>query len=132
MGYASLHAQTAKKRPSTMAQDKTLGQGEGFSMGAEGQGEAIFQELFNEVQEAVSKVYLPGTMAYIRKQERVTFKAILFAEERLNELWVAMRKGEDTLERFKQTVNTWEDLHIKAGELYRERMNREREQKNLF
>lgn len=91
-------------------------------MGAEGREETLFQELFREAQEAVSKVYLPGTMAYIRKQERVTFKAILFAEERLNEMWLAMRKGESSVELFRQAVRTWKDLHLKAGDLYRNKV----------
>ena len=58
MGYATLYAQTAKKRPSRMPQDETLEQGEGTSslIGAKNipqdKSETIFQELFNEAQEA--------------------------------------------------------------------------------
>jgi hypothetical protein len=119
MGYASLYAQTAKKRPSTMAQGKTLDRGKGLSIGTEGKEKALFQELFNEAQEAISRVYLPGTMAHIRERERQIVSSIRFAEERINELWLAMRDGETTLDGSRQALTTWKEFHLRAIELYR-------------
>jgi hypothetical protein len=40
-------------------------------------------------------------------------------EMRLNELWLSMREGKNTLEQFRETLTIWKDLHLKAIELYR-------------
>ena len=37
----------------------------------------------------------------------------------LEDLWLSMREGKDTLEQFKETLTTWKDLHLGAVELYR-------------
>lgn len=58
-------------------------------------------------------------MAHIGEHDRQIFNSILHTEERLNELWEAMRKGEATLERFRQALTIREDLHLKAIELYK-------------
>jgi pyoverdine/dityrosine biosynthesis protein Dit1 len=36
-------------------------------MGENDKGEALFQDLFNQAQEEINKVYLPGTMAYTQE-----------------------------------------------------------------
>ena len=49
--------------------------------------EAIFQTLFDEVREAISRAYLPGAMAYVREQHKEFYERILKTETTLNELW---------------------------------------------
>ena len=116
-----------------MPQEPQFPQGQGLDMGEKGKEEALFQELFNEAQEAISRVYLPGTMAHIREHQGELFNFILLTERKLNELWLAMREGEPTLGQFKGTLRLWQDYHLKAIELYRkQREQKEAGQGNLF
>ena len=90
-------------------------------MGGDDKDEALFQDLFNQAQEAINKVYLPGTMAYIQENHGSLYETILKTERRLEELWLAMKEGEDTLDQFKGVLRVWQDAHFKAIELYMER-----------
>jgi hypothetical protein len=102
-----------------MVQDETLTQGQGLDMWEKGKAEAIFRELFDEVQGAVSRVYIPGTMAHIKERHRTVYEEILNTEAELGGLWLAMREGKDTLEKFRDALKAWETLHLKAIEIYR-------------
>ena len=98
-------------------------------MGGKNKGEALFQEIFNQAQEAINRVYLPGTMAHIKENHGSLYETILKTERRLEELWLAMREGKDTLDQCKGVLRVWQDAHLKAIELY---MGRAREKKKLF
>jgi hypothetical protein len=50
-------SQIAKENALKIAQDKTLGQGEGLDMGGKDKDEALFQDLSNQAQEAINKIY---------------------------------------------------------------------------
>lgn len=119
MGYASLYAQTAKKQAPTRPQDQTLDKGKGFSMDLSDKKEAIFQGLFDEARVEIEKVYLPGTMAHVREHHKELYENILKIETTLNELWLAMREGRDTLEKFRGALTAWKEFHLRAIELYR-------------
>lgn len=96
-------------------------------MDREDKREAIFQALFDEVEREIEKVYLPGTMAYIREHHKELYETILSTEARLNELWLAMREGRNTLDKFREALKIWKDLHFKAIELYRKQRDRKEE-----
>ena len=133
MGYASLYAQTAKKQASTMAQDKTLGRGKGLGIDQKGNKNAIYQTLFEEARKQITLVYLPGTMAYVKLHYPELSDEVLVAEMRLDDLWLSMREGKDTLEQFKETLTTRKELHLQAVELYRKQRNgKEGEQGSFF
>jgi len=58
---------------------------------------------------------------------------VLIAEMRLDDLWLSMREGKDTLEQFKETLTTRKELHLQAVELYRKQRNgKEGEQGSFF
>lgn len=119
MSYASIYAQTAKKEAPTMLQEKSLEQGKGFSMDLSDKREAIFKALFDEARGEIEKVYLPGTMAYLKAHHSKLYNEALLAEMRLEHLWLTMRKGGDTLKKFKATLKEWKEIHLKAVELYK-------------
>ena len=98
-------------------------------MAGNDKGEVLFQDLFNQAQEAINKVYLPGTMAYIQENHGSLYETILNTERRLEELWLAMKGGEDTLDQFKGVLRVWQDAHLKAIELY---VGRKKGQKKLL
>ena len=98
-------------------------------MGESDKGEALFQDLFNQAQEAINKVYLPGTMAYIQENHGSLYETILNTERRLEELWLAMKEGKNTVDQFKGVLRVWQDANFKAIELY---MARENGQKKLL
>ncbi len=77
MGYASLYAKTAKKRAPTIAQEKTLAQDKGVSIGQSDNKEAVFQFFFDEAREEIRKVYLPGTMAYLKVHNSKLYDEVL-------------------------------------------------------
>ena len=112
-----------------MAQDKTLRHGEGLDMGENDKGEGLFQDLFNQAQEAINKVYLPGTIAYIQENHGSLYGTVLNTERRIEELWLAMKEGKDTLDQFKGVLRVWQDAHLKGIELY---MSRDKGQKKLL
>jgi len=87
-------------------------------MGGNDRVEFLFQDLFNQAQEAINRVYLPGTMAYIQENHGSLYQTILNTERRLEELWLAMKEGKDTLDQFKGALTVWQDAHRKAIELY--------------
>ena len=111
---------TAPPRPSTMPQEETSPQDQGLDKWKKDEREALFRELFNEAQGAISRVYLPGTMAHTREYHKKLFNSILYIEGRLNELWLAMREGRNTRDQFKGALKAWQDSHLRAIELYRE------------
>ena len=43
---------------------------------------------------------------------------------RLDDLWVTMRKGKDTLKQFKATLTIWKNLHFKMVEFYGKQRDR--------
>jgi len=102
-----------------MPQEETSPQDQGLDTGGIGSMEDLFQEIFNESQGPISKVYLPGTIANTREHHKRIYSNILFTEKRLTELWLRMRQGENTVDQFKGAVKAWQDLHLKAIELYR-------------
>jgi uncharacterized protein (DUF2342 family) len=116
-----------------MAQDKTLGRGEGLGMAQRENREAIYQGLFEEAKKEIALDYLPGTMAYLKLHHPKLYDEVLVTEMRLDDLWRSMRKGKDTLEQFQETLTTWKGLHSKAIELYRGKESwRDLDQKSLF
>ncbi len=100
-----------------MAHEKTLAQGEGLTMDKNDKKEAIFYALLNEAKEGIGKVYLPGTMAYIKLNHSKVYDEVLMTEMRLDYLWQTMRKGRNTLTQFKKTLKEWKDLYFKAVDL---------------
>ena len=94
---------------------------QGRVMEANHKDEILFQDQFNQDQQAINKIYLPGTMAYIQENHGSLYQTILSTEKRLEELWLAMKEGEDTLDKFKGVLQVWQDAHLKAIELYVER-----------
>jgi len=98
-------------------------------MGGNDKSEALFQDLLNRAQEAINRVYLPGTMDYIQENHGSLYGTILNTERKLEELWLAMKEGKDTLDQFKGVLRVWQDAHLKAIELY---MGREKGQKKLL
>jgi len=68
-------------------------------------------------------------MAYIQENHGSLYQTIQSMERRLEELWLAMKEGEDTLDQFKGVLQVWQDAHFKAIELY---MGREKRQRGLF
>jgi hypothetical protein len=128
-----LTAQTAKERSSTMAQDKTLGQGKGLSMDPKVNKEDVYQGLFEEARKQIALVYLSGTMAYIKEHDHALYDEVLIAEMRLEDLWRSMREGKDTLEQFEEALTTWKAIHLMVIDLYRKQRDQEEEkQRNLF
>ena len=81
--------------------------------------EAIFQEIFEEAEREVIKVYLSGAIANAREHYKRIYSNVAFTEKHINELWFRMRQGENTLDQFKGALKAWQDLHLKAIELYR-------------
>ncbi len=98
-------------------------------MEAEGNREALFQSLFDEAQETISRTYISGTRGYIKEKHRSVYESILNAEAEIERLWLAMRQGEDTLGEFTDVLATLERLYLQAVELYR---TGEAKQKKLF
>ena len=41
---------------------------------------------------------------------------ILGTELRVNDLWLSMREGKDTLGQFEGTLRKWKDLHLKESD----------------
>jgi len=37
---------------------------------------------------------------------------------RFDDLWLSMKQGENTLDRFRGALKAWKDLHLKAIGLY--------------
>ena len=124
MGYASLYAQGAKKRPSTMTQDKILGRGKGLDRGQGEKRSATLKTLFEEAKKEIALVYLPETMAHIRKHNKALYDEMLVIEMRLDDLWLTMKKGENAHDKFREALKTWRDLHLEAVEIYRGMVNR--------
>jgi UDP-N-acetylmuramoylalanine-D-glutamate ligase len=65
-------------------------------MGGNDKGEALFHDLFNQAQEAINKVYLPGAMAHIQENHGNLYQTIL-STDRIKEVWVAIKESESTL-----------------------------------
>jgi len=96
-------------------------------------GEPTYQDLFGEVKKQIALIYLSGTVAYIREHDQAIYDEILVTEIRLDDLWLSMREGKNTLEQFKETLTTWKELHLKAVGIYQKQSDRkEGEQGNLF
>jgi len=111
-----------------MAQDKTLGKGEGVGMGRKKKREAIYQSLFEETKKQIALVYLPGTMAHVKLHHLELYDEVLSTEMRLDDLWRSMREGKDTLGQFEEALQTWKELHLRAVDLYREQRDRKEEE----
>jgi hypothetical protein len=54
----------------------------------------------------------------------MVYDEVLITEMRLDDLWRSMRAGKDTLDKFREALKTWKDLHLKAVEIYRGMVNR--------
>ena len=44
-------------------------------------------------------------------------------EMRLNDLWLSMRGGKNTYDKFRTALKEWKDLHVKAIDLYRKQFD---------
>ena len=60
-------------------------------------------------------------MAYIQENHSSLYQTILSTERRVEELWLEMNEGKDTLDQFKGVLKVWQDAHIKGIELHIER-----------
>ena len=114
-----------------MPQEETSPQDQGLDTGGIGSMEDLFRELFDEAEKEVIKAYLSGAIANAREHHKRVYSNILFTEKTLNELWLRMRRGENTLDQFKGAVKAWQELHLKAIELHRKEKE-EPEQANLL
>ncbi len=85
---------------------KTLGQGKGLSMDLDKKRDAIFQTLFDETKKEIEKVYLPGTMAYIKTNHNKLYYEVLVTEMRLDDLWLSMRQGKNTMDKFREALKS--------------------------
>ena len=122
---------TAPPWPSTMPQEETSPQGQGLDMGGIGSMGDLFQEIFDQAEQEVIKVYLSGAIANAREHHKRIYSNILFTEKRVNELWLRMRQGENVLDQFKGAVKAWEEVCFKATEVFRKEKE-EPEQGNLL
>lgn len=117
---------------SEMPQDETLGGGKGLDMGEEDKAEALFQELFYETQGRIGGVYIPGVVGFVKEKHRGIYETILNTEAEIEMSWLAMREGEDTLEKFREALKEWETAYLMAVELYLGQEKDEPKQGSLF
>lgn len=54
-------------------------------------GKDLFEDLFQQAADEISKWYTAGTLDYIRRSQRALYDAIAQAEDRLNVVWKARR-----------------------------------------
>lgn len=78
-----------------------------------------FELMFKKATDEIEKRYLKGTIDYIIENYGSLYKRINRAWKRLDEVWIAGRKGNATIEEFREVLKEWYLLNIKAIEIYK-------------
>ena len=78
-----------------------------------------FKLMFEKATDKIEKRFINGTIDFIKKHEKSLYERINRTWERLDKVWVAGRKGNATIEEFREVLEEWYLLHIKAIEIYK-------------
>lgn len=79
----------------------------------------IFELMFKKATDEIEKRYLKGTIDYIIENYGSLYKRINRTWERLDEVWIAGRKGNATIEEFREVLKEWYSLYIKGIKFYK-------------
>jgi len=80
-------------------------------------------QMFKKAANDIAERYVRGTDAHIRMHHPDLCERTESAHERLEEVWLAGRRGEASIEEFRVALKEWQGLHFEQIEVY----ERERE-----
>lgn len=74
------------------------------------------RQVFRDAVRMIEEVLFHGMLEHINRKHRDTWTAILQAEEEMETVWRQVEAGSSTLDRFREVVARWRDLHVAMGQ----------------
>lgn len=85
-----------------------------------------FAEMFKKTVDEIKRRYVEGSIDYIIKHHPNLYRKTNEAEDRLNAVWKAGRKGEAGIEEFREALKQWYLLNLKGIEVYSKEHGKQR------
>jgi len=76
---------------------------------------SAFQQAINDIE----RVYIAGTLTFIREHHRDLREKIMEVENKMDKVWQAGLRGEESFEKFEEELTKWRDLHHQAIKIFR-------------
>jgi len=73
-----------------------------------------FEIMAKKATDEIEKRFINGTIDFIKEHVRSLYERINRTWERLDKVWIAGRNGNATIEEFREVLEEWYLLHIKA------------------
>jgi hypothetical protein len=79
----------------------------------------VLQDLFLETMQKINNSYVAGTIKYIEDNHKDLDARIDEADDKINEVWQLCIEGKSGLDDFRNALNLYKILYLKAIRLYK-------------
>ncbi len=78
----------------------------------------LLLDFFQKATDEINKRYIQGTIAYISRDHPDLDRRINEAESAVNDIWLKCERGEASVDEFKEKVEVWYRMNLKAIDIY--------------
>ncbi len=90
--------------------------------GEEPVSDEILSDLYMQAMNKINDQYVEGTIKFIEKNYPELDKQIDEVDKQINEIWESCLKGEQSLDDFRNELDSYKSLYLQGIELFREHL----------
>ena len=79
----------------------------------------ILDNLYRQTMHEINDQYLEGTIRYIQDNHKELDTKIDEVDKQINEIWKKCNQGEAVIEDFKEALDSYESLYLKAIDIFK-------------